>query len=103
MLSKKVCSLGLIFLCAAIVLSSGLKASLAGPDSPPEPVKVSAASEADSHAEALSSSPTSSSAVAGNARLKAGLNWVFGGKVQRGLQLYLPLIFSLIGTDESAG
>jgi hypothetical protein len=34
-----------------------------------------------------------------NAMLKNDLNWTFGGKAQRGWQLYLSLIRSLLGTE----
>ena len=41
-------------------------------------------------------------ALAGNARLGLELDWLFGGKTQRGWGLYLPLIQSLIGIDTEA-
>lgn len=37
-----------------------------------------------------------------NAVLKTSLTWAFGGKKQRGWQLYQPLICHLIGVDEKA-
>ena len=41
-------------------------------------------------------------ALAGNAQLALELDWLFGGKSQRGWGLYLPLIQSLIGSDTGA-
>ncbi|HVG21357.1 MAG TPA: D-alanyl-D-alanine carboxypeptidase family protein [Blastocatellia bacterium] len=43
-----------------------------------------------------------SAAARRNAELQRELNWIFGGKSQRGWQLYAPLISSLIGADEDA-
>lgn len=40
-----------------------------------------------------------SEAAINNSRLCAELNWTFGGKQQRGYELYLPLICQLIGVD----
>lgn len=39
------------------------------------------------------------SATTENAQLSTDLDWVFGGKQQRGWHLYLPLIHRLIGTE----
>ena len=61
------------------------------------PAKV--ASGATSTASA--SSVFSSSALR-NAQLQRELNWIFGGKSQRGWQIYTPLISSMIGADEDA-
>lgn len=37
-----------------------------------------------------------------NTQLQTDLNWVFGGKTQRGWQLYAPLISSMIGAESDA-
>ncbi|MGA9768126.1 MAG: D-alanyl-D-alanine carboxypeptidase family protein [Blastocatellia bacterium] len=42
------------------------------------------------------------SAALRNSQLQSDLNWVFGGKSQRGWQLYTPLIASMIGADADA-
>jgi hypothetical protein len=55
--------------------------------------------------EAVSTASVSSaysSAALRNAQLQRDLNWVFGGKSQRGWQLYAPLISSVIGADDDA-
>jgi len=105
MISNKVYSLGSIFLCAVLILSVGFKSILAVNSSPTEPVKTFAAgddSKTESRAETLPSSSAFESAAADNVKLKTGLTWPFGGKAQRGWQIYLPLICSLIGTDKEA-
>ena len=53
-------------------------------------------------ATAVASSALFASAALRNSQLQANLNWVFGGKTQRGWQLYTPLISSLIGADADA-
>ena len=50
-------------------------------------------------ASVASTSAAFSSAALRNAQLQASLDWAFGGKTQRGWQLYTPLISSLIGAD----
>ncbi len=52
-----------------------------------------------STAPAATSSALFASAALRNSQLQSDLNWVFGGKTQRGWQLYTPLISSLIGAD----
>lgn len=42
------------------------------------------------------------SAISLNANHKANLNWIFGGKTQRGWYLYEPLIIQLINADSQA-
>jgi hypothetical protein len=42
-------------------------------------------------------------AAARNAGLSTSLEWVFGGRSQRGWSLYAPLIAHLIGTESEAG
>ncbi len=42
-------------------------------------------------------------ATARNNSLRYDLKWVFGGKPQRGWNLYVPLISKLIGTEANAG
>jgi zinc D-Ala-D-Ala carboxypeptidase len=49
-----------------------------------------------------SASPVFQSAALRNVQLQRELNWVFGGKSQRGWQLYTPLISSIIGAGEDA-
>jgi D-alanyl-D-alanine carboxypeptidase len=51
---------------------------------------------------AVSASSIYSSASLRNAQLQRELNWVFGGKSQRGWQLYAPLISSVIGAGDDA-
>ena len=56
-------------------------------------------------AKATSASPASpalESAALRNLQLQRELNWVFGGKSQRGWQLYTPLISSMIGAEGEA-
>lgn len=48
------------------------------------------------------SSPLFASAALRNTQLQSELNWVFGGKNQRGWQLYTPLISSMIGAEADA-
>src|ERR1044072_2793301 len=50
-------------------------------------------------ASAVSTSAAFASAALRNAQLQTNLGWVFGGKAQRGWQLYTPLISSMIGAD----
>lgn len=45
------------------------------------------------------SSLSLSTAAKQNVMLRNDLNWIFGGKTQRGWYLYVPLISQLIGTD----
>lgn len=59
------------------------------------PVRLSAPADSDLE----SSASVFSSAALRNLRLQTELNWVFGSKSQRGWELYIPLISSLIGTD----
>ena len=47
-------------------------------------------------------SPTFEEASAENAQLKNNLDWLFGGKPQRGWQLYLPIIAHFIGVEGEA-
>lgn len=42
-------------------------------------------------------------AAAENARLGSAMSWAFGGKTQRGVQIYLPLICRLIGAEGEFG
>jgi zinc D-Ala-D-Ala carboxypeptidase len=53
-------------------------------------------------APAAASSALFASAALRNSQLQSDLNWVFGGKTQRGWQLYAPLISSMIGADADA-
>lgn len=53
-------------------------------------------------APAATSSAIFASAALRNSQLQSGLNWVFGGKTQRGWQLYAPLISSMIGANDDA-
>jgi len=103
MQSNKRYSLGLGFLCLLVMLSLGLKASLAEPGSPVEPVKDAVVGDDDKAESSAAAAPTNStfaSAAASNTALKTGLNWLFGGKTQRGWQLYTSLIGDLIDTDQ---
>lgn len=105
MLTNKRCCLGLLFLLAVISLSTEIKITLAKQSLPNG--KISASFISDKSKETLPVGRVSASsavklATEKNARLKTQLNWVFGGKVQRGWQLYLPLIGRLIGTDNEA-
>jgi hypothetical protein len=50
----------------------------------------------------VSASQVFSSAALRNVQLQRELSWAFGGKSQRGWQLYTPLIASLIGAGEEA-
>lgn len=60
---------------------------------------VKPAIEADSKAGAYR--PFAEAALQ-NAQLKGSLTWSFGGKSQRGWNLYVPLIANLIGSDANA-
>ena len=44
-----------------------------------------------------------SAAAAANSSSRSTLTWPFGGKMQRGWEIYVPLISHTIGTDEDAG
>jgi LAS superfamily LD-carboxypeptidase LdcB len=50
----------------------------------------------------VASSAVFASAALRNSQLQSDLNWVFGGKTQRGWQLYTPLISRMIGADADA-
>lgn len=69
-----------------------LKTSLAVDDMPLTP----------SVRHAASTDSTPDSAATENAKLSTTLDWSFGGKQQRGWQIYLPLIHRLIGTEADA-
>jgi uncharacterized protein YcbK (DUF882 family) len=52
--------------------------------------------------ETISASSAFAPAAARNAVLRAELNWLFGGKQQRGWYLYTPLINGLLNTEDDA-
>ncbi len=66
-------------------------------------VRLSAPAKAAPGASSASSASAAfASAALRNSELKSSLTWVFGGKSQRGWQIYAPLISSLIGADADA-
>jgi hypothetical protein len=70
--------------------ASGAEEKEAGREAPGEPGPEAAGEGLDSAAEL-------------NNRLKTEVEWSFGGKAQRGWQIYTPLIQHLIGTDGEEG
>ncbi|HEX8186130.1 MAG TPA: D-alanyl-D-alanine carboxypeptidase family protein [Blastocatellia bacterium] len=117
MTSSKGLYLGLGILLSSLLVLFGLKASEAAQiksakastteNGPPAPeagiTRLSAPAKVAP--EAVSTSSASSifqSAALRNVQLQRELSWVFGGKSQRGWQLYTPLISSIIGANEDA-
>ncbi|MCI0486920.1 MAG: D-alanyl-D-alanine carboxypeptidase family protein [Blastocatellia bacterium] len=107
MLNVRVYS-GLFVLFVAILIAVSLRGDAAvqsGKDKPAKQqanegdslVRLSAPAGTDADVESTAS--VFSSASLQNLRLQTDLNWFFGGKSQRGWELYVPLISSLIGTD----
>jgi zinc D-Ala-D-Ala carboxypeptidase len=64
--------------------------------------RLSAPAKPASGAASTASASIFSSSALRNAQLERELNWIFGGKSQRGWQIYTPLISSIIGADEDA-
>jgi LAS superfamily LD-carboxypeptidase LdcB len=90
---------------AIIALSTEFKMILAGQDltGGPGPVaSITDKAKAEPPADLISNSSLVKLATERNAHLEAQLNWTFGGKTQRGWQLYLPLICQLIGSSGDA-
>jgi D-alanyl-D-alanine carboxypeptidase len=56
----------------------------------------------NSRSQSQSTVKTSDLAATSNSRLRSELNWTFGGKAQKGWQLYTSLITHLIGTEYDA-
>jgi hypothetical protein len=109
--------LGVSFLLLVLIVAFGFKASAASQFKSPRasttdsaaPAQDASISRLSAPAKAapeasstVSASSVFSSAALRNAQLQRELNWVFGGKSQRGWQLYAPLISSVIGADEDA-
>ena len=97
--------LGLFLLGVVISFSIETKNTWAAQDSPREAHLTSLIpekAEAASPAELSSANSAMNLAAEKNARLKTELKWVFGGKAQRGWQIYLPLICRLISTESDA-
>jgi hypothetical protein len=114
--SKKL-YLGASLLLLVLIVAFGFKASAAGQLKSPKASTTERASAAQDAGisrlsapakaapEAVSTATASSvfsSAALRNAQLQRELSWVFGGKSQRGWQLYAPLISGMIGADEDA-
>ncbi|HEY0006557.1 MAG TPA: M15 family metallopeptidase [Pyrinomonadaceae bacterium] len=106
MLTTKRIYLALIALCALVLLvqtARNARGTLFGAASEfkmSEAVKLRAAFvDSDSSPAAQDEM---AAAAAQNSRLKSELQWTFGGKTQRGWQIYTPLISHLIGTDSDA-
>ncbi len=116
MKSNKGLFIGLFILLAGIFVFFGLRGESAG-----KPVQNSSAKAASAQpstakseaivrlsstekpaAEAISKSAAFESAALENLRTQGDLNWVFGGKSQRGWRLYTPLISRMLDVDEDA-
>jgi hypothetical protein len=105
LISRQSLFVGLGFLIACVVFSAGFKADPARSVPAAEPVGISAIKDdtkAKTPAEPAASDSVAELAAAQNGSLKTDLNWSFGGKAQRGWQLYLPLISEMIGADAEA-
>src|ERR1051326_326855 len=105
MFLDKKCCFGLLLLLAVVSLSSEIKTIVAGQGLSRGATLASSIPDkgkAESRADSTSASAAMNLAAEKNAKLKAQLNWVFGGKTQHGWQLYLPLIGHLIGTESDA-
>lgn len=114
--SKKL-YLGASLLLLVLIVAFGFKASAAGQLKSPKASTTERASAAQDAGisrlsapakaapeavSTVSASSVFSSAALRNAQLQRELSWVFGGKSQRGWQLYAPLISGMIGADEDA-
>ena len=104
----RACS-GLFVLFAAILIAASFRGDAAVQSGKDKQVK-SPANEDDSLVrlsapigpDVESAASIFSSAALQNLRLQTDLNWFFGGKPQRGWELYVPLISEMIGADEDA-
>lgn len=115
MTTSKGLYIGIGILLSAVIAVFGLKASEAGQiKSAGSPATERALSAQDADISRLSA-PAKAAPAAGsmasvssifsaaalrNAQLQRELTWVFGGKSQRGWQLYAPLISSIIGAGD---
>jgi zinc D-Ala-D-Ala carboxypeptidase len=91
-------------ICLSFVVVAAWPAQSGGPSAAAPVIK----SEADRAAGDASTPPTRpplaspfDAAATENTRLCAEMNWTFGGKPQRGVQIYLPLICQLTGAEGS--
>jgi hypothetical protein len=112
MKSSKGIFLGLAVILGSAILIFGYRSGVAGQDGRVKSAGVTAEAGSvtgDSGLVRLSApavaKPSSAvlsrfgGAAGRNSALQAELSWVFGGKSQRGWQLYIPLIASMIDTD----
>ncbi len=111
MKSNKGIFIGLFILLSGIFVFFGLKGESAGKPAQDNSVKPVAAQNeslvrlstpAKPAAETVSKVPAFDVAALENIRLQSDLNWVFGGKSQRGWQLYTPLISQMIEAEIDA-
>ena len=110
MSSSKGLLIGSVALLACLFFF-GFKSSFAGQSGAAKSTENARASESislerlsapASPAPAAASNALFASAALRNSQLQSDLNWVFGGKSQRGWHLYTPLISSIIGADPDA-
>jgi hypothetical protein len=111
MKSNKGLYIGLFILLAGASVFFGLKSeSVGNPVQDNNAAKPAVQSEAivrlsspaKPAAEAVSKSPVFDAAALENTRMQGDLNWVFGGKSQRGWGLYTPLISRMLDVEEDA-
>ena len=113
MKSNKGLFIGLFILLAGIFVFFGLRgeSAIRPVQSSPAPAQASTAqngelvrlsSKEKPAAEAVSTGGAFESAALENVRTQGGLNWVFGGKSQRGWRLYTPLVSRMLDVDEDA-
>lgn len=116
MKSNKGLYIGLFILLAGTFVFFGLRSESVGHPVQDNSAKPIAAQQAAAQSEALirlsspakpaseavSKSPAFDVAALENIRMQSDLNWVFGGKSQRGWQLYTPLISRMLDIEEEA-
>ncbi|HXG66361.1 MAG TPA: M15 family metallopeptidase [Blastocatellia bacterium] len=112
MVSNKGVTCGLVIVSAillAVVLKAGGQSAKSRPAKPAykqkEVVNRLSAPAAPVPDVAAAKSPVNAfeSASLQNVRLQSDLNWVFGGRSQRGWYIYLPLVCGTLGVGEEAG
>jgi zinc D-Ala-D-Ala carboxypeptidase len=111
MKSNKGIYIGVFILLSGIFVFFGLRGETAGKPAQDNSAKPAAAqsesfvrlsSPAKPAVEAVSKIPAFDAAALENIKLQGELNWVFGGKSQRGWRLYTPLISQMIEADTDA-
>lgn len=109
MSSSKSLFIGSVALLACLFFFFGYESSFAKQARADKPVKTTVESATASQSASLErlSAPATvatsnalfASAAIRNSQLQSDLSWVFGGRNQRGWQLYTPLISSMIGAE----